>query len=144
VSEGLNMIAAALDWQAGDNAVVCLDLEHPNNVYPWLNQRARSGIEVRAVAPLDGHVDAARIIAAIDARTRLVTLPTATCTCTTPRPTWIGYSRLRARTQKRRDRSPLAGENPHPCAGRGLRSRRDHQIIEVPPSSARRQRRPIA
>jgi cysteine desulfurase/selenocysteine lyase len=78
VSEGLNMIAAALDWRAGDNAVVCLDLEHPNNVYPWLNQRARTGIEVRAVAPLDGHVDAARIIAAIDARTRLVTLPTVT------------------------------------------------------------------
>jgi cysteine desulfurase/selenocysteine lyase len=78
VSDGLNMIAASLDWRAGDNAVVCLDLEHPNNVYPWLNQRARHGIEVRAVAPVDGHVDAARIIAAIDARTRLVTLPTVT------------------------------------------------------------------
>lgn len=78
VSEGLNMVAAALDWRAGDNAVVCLDLEHPNNVYPWLNMRARSGIEVRTVPDRDGHVDAGRLIQAIDERTRLVTMPTVT------------------------------------------------------------------
>lgn len=76
VSEGLNMVAAAVEWRDGDNVVVCLDMEHPNNVYPWLNQRARQGIEVRAVAHRDGHVLPERIVEAMDARTRLVTLPT--------------------------------------------------------------------
>ena len=78
VSEGLNIIAAALDWRAEENVVVCLDMEHPNNVYPWLNLRARHGIEVRRVAGRDGHVDGGRLIDAIDDRTRLVTMPTVT------------------------------------------------------------------
>ncbi len=78
VSEGLNMIAAALDWRPGDNVVVCLDMEHPNNVYPWLNQHARNGVEVRAVSHHGGHVDAQRLIDAMDERTRLVTMPTVT------------------------------------------------------------------
>ena len=76
VSEGLNIIAAAIDWAPGDNVVVCLDVEHPNNVYPWLNLRERNGIEVRIVPQVDGHVDAQRLIDAMDERTRLVTLPT--------------------------------------------------------------------
>ncbi|MDA1091123.1 MAG: aminotransferase class V-fold PLP-dependent enzyme [Proteobacteria bacterium] len=78
VSEGLNMIAASLDWRPGDNVVVCLDMEHPNNVYPWLNLRERSGIEVRTVPDQDGHVAAQLLIDAVDDRTRLVTLPTVT------------------------------------------------------------------
>ncbi len=78
VSEGLNIIAAALDWRPGDNAVVCLDMEHPNNVYPWLNQHARQDIGVHTVPHHDGHVDAARLIEALDERTRLVTMPTVT------------------------------------------------------------------
>ncbi len=76
VSEALNMPAAAIDWQPGDNVVVTLSLEHPNNVYPWLNQRARSGIEVRTVPDRDGHVDIDAMIAAIDDNTKLMTVPT--------------------------------------------------------------------
>lgn len=76
VSEGLNIVAASLDWRPGDNVVVCLSMEHPNNVYPWLNLRDGRGIEVRPVPDRDGHVDAARLIDAMDGRTRLVTLPT--------------------------------------------------------------------
>lgn len=76
VSEGLNIIAASIDWASGDNIVVCLAMEHPNNVYPWLNQRERAGVEVRIVPDRDGHVDAERLIDAMDDRTRLVTLPT--------------------------------------------------------------------
>ena len=48
VFEGLNAIIAALDL-AGDNVVLCPDLEHPNNVYPgcicgsdWVWKYARS------------------------------------------------------------------------------------------------------
>src|SRR5690349_20375399 len=36
ISEGLNMVATAFDWKRGDNMVLCPELEHPNNVYPWL------------------------------------------------------------------------------------------------------------
>lgn len=76
VSEGLNIIAASLDMGAGDNVVVTLSLEHPNNVYPWLNQKARRGVDVRTIPDRNGHVDIDAMIAAIDERTKVVTLPT--------------------------------------------------------------------
>jgi len=74
VSDGLTALAGAMPWQAGDNVVVCLDLEHPNNMYPWFNLREREGIEVRGVAPRDGHISADALIDAMDDRTRVVTL----------------------------------------------------------------------
>ena len=78
VSDGLCTIAGALDWRDGDNVVVCLDLEHPNNVYPWLNLAERVGIEVRAVPARDGHIDADALAARIDGKTRLATVSTVT------------------------------------------------------------------
>ena len=71
VSDGINAVAWALDWAEGDNAVVCLGLEHPNNVYPWLRLRRR-GVELRAVPARDGRLDHGAMAAAMDARTRLV------------------------------------------------------------------------
>jgi cysteine desulfurase/selenocysteine lyase len=47
VSEGLNIVANSLDWQSGDNVIICPQLEHPNNIYLWLNLQ-RSGVEVRS------------------------------------------------------------------------------------------------
>ncbi len=76
VSEGLNIIAASLDMKPGDNVIVTLSLEHPNNVYPWLNQRAQRGVEVRTIPDRDGHIDIDAMCAAIDDRTRIVTVPT--------------------------------------------------------------------
>lgn len=76
ISEGLNVIAASYPWRRGDNVVLCLDKEHPNNVYPWLNQARRSGITIKAVESVDGHIPAEAIIAAIDGSTRIVTAPT--------------------------------------------------------------------
>jgi len=76
VSDGLNMIAASIAMEAGDNVVVTLSLEHPNNVYPWLNQRARRGVNVRTIPHNNGHIDIDAMIAAIDERTKVVTLPT--------------------------------------------------------------------
>lgn len=74
VSEGLNAIIAALDLTPGDNVVLCADLEHPNNVYPWLHLRERLGVEVRTV-PADGDaMPVEQMIAAIDERTRCVTV----------------------------------------------------------------------
>jgi selenocysteine lyase/cysteine desulfurase len=73
VSEGLNMAACALPWRAGDNVVLCPELEHPSNVYPWLHLKNRAGIEVRAVRSRRGHMPVDDMIAAINDRTRVVT-----------------------------------------------------------------------
>jgi len=75
VSEALNLFAASLPWERGDNVVLCPDLEHPNNVYLWYNLRALRGIEVRAVAADGGRIPVERLVDRIDARTRLVTVP---------------------------------------------------------------------
>jgi len=75
-SEGLSIIAASLPWEKGDNVVYCPELEHPNNVYPWLNLQKRLGVEVRAVEPEDGRVPADKMAELMDERTRLVTVPT--------------------------------------------------------------------
>lgn len=77
ISEGLNMIATGLDWQPGDNVVLCPELEHPNNVYAWLNLR-RHGVEVRMVPPRDGRIDTGAFIERMDARTRVATVSTVT------------------------------------------------------------------
>src|SRR5271156_5916339 len=70
VSEGLNMIAAGLPWHPGDNVVVAVEAEHPNNVYAWLNLRRR-GVVVKLVPTRNGEIVASSVIDAIDARTRL-------------------------------------------------------------------------
>jgi cysteine desulfurase/selenocysteine lyase len=77
VSEGLNMVATGLPWEAGDNVVVCPELEHPNNVYCWLNLQQR-GIEVRTVAPRQGYLPVDDMIHRMDGRTRAVTASTVT------------------------------------------------------------------
>jgi selenocysteine lyase/cysteine desulfurase len=78
VSDGTNSIAWAMQWKEGDNVVLTSDSEHPNNVYPWLRMRSR-GVEVRVIEPLpSGAIDADRMIAAMDSRTRVVTVASAT------------------------------------------------------------------
>lgn len=75
-SEGLSTIAAALPWESGDNVVYCPELEHPNNVYPWLNLQKRLGVEIRSVEPHEGRLPAEQFAECIDEKTRLVTVPT--------------------------------------------------------------------
>jgi cysteine desulfurase/selenocysteine lyase len=77
ISEGLNMVATAFDWKRGDNVILCPELEHPNNVYPWLNMQ-RYGLEVRAVSPREGHIPVDEIVARMDKSTRVVTVSTVT------------------------------------------------------------------
>ena len=76
VSEGLNLFAASLEWRAGDNVVICPELEHPNNIYLWFNLARRYGVQVRSVVPVDGMMPTEGMVAAIDDRTRIVTFPT--------------------------------------------------------------------
>jgi selenocysteine lyase/cysteine desulfurase len=61
-----------VQWIGGDN-VVSTTMEFPANVYPWLNLEHR-GVEVRRIAEEDGRVPFDRIAAAINRRTRLVTV----------------------------------------------------------------------
>ena len=75
ISEGLNIIATGFHWTRGDNVVLCPDLEHPNNVYAWLNLR-RYGVEVRTVASRNGHIPIDAFIGHMDARTRVATVST--------------------------------------------------------------------
>jgi cysteine desulfurase/selenocysteine lyase len=77
ISEGINMIATGFHWRRGDNVILCPGLEHPNNVYPWLNMR-RYGLEVREVAPREGRMPVEEMIRRMDAGTRVVTASTVT------------------------------------------------------------------
>jgi cysteine desulfurase/selenocysteine lyase len=77
VSEGINAIATAIPWRAGDNVVVCAGLEHPNNVLPWLHLR-RLGVDLRVVEPVEGAIEPAAMVAAIDDRTRVVSCASVT------------------------------------------------------------------
>ena len=77
VTEGLNSVAHAIDWRPGDNMVLCLDLEHPNNIYLWLALSKR-GVELRIVPARDDAIDAQAMADAIDDRTRIVSVSTIT------------------------------------------------------------------
>ncbi len=77
VTEGLNIVAHAIDWRPGDNVVLCTELEHPNNIYVWLALRA-AGVEVRTPRARNGAIDTQAMVQAIDARTRIVTAASVT------------------------------------------------------------------
>ena len=78
-SSGICFIAEGLDWRAGDN-VVFPNNEFPSNGIVWENL-ARLGVEVRSVpVPNNGEIDLDALSAAIDSRTRLVSV------------SWVGFS----------------------------------------------------
>ncbi|MEO6325331.1 MAG: aminotransferase class V-fold PLP-dependent enzyme [Thermoanaerobaculia bacterium] len=69
---GLNLVASGLDWRPGD-VVVTTATEFPANLSPWLGLESR-GVVVRRIPTRDGAYTADEVIAACDARTRLVAL----------------------------------------------------------------------
>ena len=73
VSDGINTIATAFPLVEGDNVLLALGAEHPNNIYPWLHQQRR-GIELRNIPAAQGRIDVAALVAAMNARTRLVSV----------------------------------------------------------------------
>ena len=77
VTEGLNIVANAIDWRPGDNVVVCAELEHPNNIYLWLSLRER-GVQVRAVPARNGAIDTQAMVDAIDSDTRILSVASVT------------------------------------------------------------------
>ena len=76
-SEGISIVAAGLDWRAGDNVVVP-DIEFPANVYPWWNLK-RLGVETRMVRAVDGRVLFDDIVAQSDQRTRVISVSSVEC-----------------------------------------------------------------
>ncbi|MER8899637.1 aminotransferase class V-fold PLP-dependent enzyme [Mesorhizobium sp. M0676] len=77
-SEGINIIANAMDWRPGDNVILCPKIEHANNILPWLQIRTRHGVELRLVEPDNGSIPTEAIVKAMDSRTRIVALATVT------------------------------------------------------------------
>lgn len=71
-SEGIGIVAEGFPWRSGDNVVIAAE-EYPANQYPWLNLADR-GVTVRSVTTRDRRIWIDDIRAAIDARTRLVSL----------------------------------------------------------------------
>jgi len=76
VSEGINLIAGAVSWNPGDKVILCPDLEHPANVFPWYNVCKLHGVEITSVQSSEGHFDLDKIASAIDDRTRIVSVST--------------------------------------------------------------------
>lgn len=72
ISHGLNIVAAGLDWQPGDN-LICAETEFIANVYPWTNLRRR-GVEVRFAPAHDNRILVKDMAALMDSRTRLLAI----------------------------------------------------------------------
>jgi len=71
-SDGLNVLAAGLEWRTGDR-IILNDSEFPSNIVPFINLR-RHGVEIDFLQTRNGEITAERIEELITPRTRLVSL----------------------------------------------------------------------
>ncbi|CAN5731032.1 aminotransferase class V-fold PLP-dependent enzyme [soil metagenome] len=71
-TQGIGLIAEGFPWRAGDNVVTARE-EYPSNIYPWMNLASR-GVELRLVPSQDGRVQVEDLDAAMDDRTRVLTI----------------------------------------------------------------------
>jgi selenocysteine lyase/cysteine desulfurase len=71
-SEGIGFVAEGFPWKPGDNVVTAAE-EYPSNLYPWMNLAGR-GVEVRTVPSRESRIWLDDLRAAVDGRTRLVSL----------------------------------------------------------------------
>jgi cysteine desulfurase / selenocysteine lyase len=69
-TSGLGLVAAGLDWEAGDN-IVGVDREFPANIYPWMGLK-RKGVELRLYRPEQGRIDVKALARLCDQRTRVL------------------------------------------------------------------------
>ena len=72
-SEGENIVAAALDWKAGDNVVID-DLHYETTYVLYKTLEKTNGIEVRVVRSVDGRADPEHFEPLVDDRTRIVSV----------------------------------------------------------------------
>lgn len=71
-THGIGIVAEGFPWQSGDNVVLAAE-EYPANQYPWMNLASR-GVEVRSVPSRGNRVAIDDLSAAMDARTRVLTV----------------------------------------------------------------------
>ena len=71
-TQGIGLIAEGFPWRDGDNVVTAAE-EYPSNIYPWMNLRSR-GIDLRTVPSREGRVWVEDLVAAMDDRTRVLTI----------------------------------------------------------------------
>lgn len=71
-SQGLGIAATGIPFREGDNLVL-VDREFPANLRPWL-PLGRRGVEIRRVAQRDGRVPIDDLRAAMDGRTRALSI----------------------------------------------------------------------
>ena len=69
---GLGLVAAGLDWEAGDN-IVGVQREFPSNIYPWMGLK-RKGVELRLYQPEQGRIDVRAVVRLCDRRTRVLAI----------------------------------------------------------------------
>ena len=69
-SEGINLVAHSLEWNRGDNVVLC-DLEFPSDVLPW-TRLDDQGVEIRIIHQRNWSLSLSDLGEAIDDRTRVV------------------------------------------------------------------------
>lgn len=72
-TQGILIAANGIDWRAEDN-VVTTAVEFPANVYPWWSLKERYGVQTRMVPERAGRIHVEDVAAAIDERTRVVTI----------------------------------------------------------------------
>lgn len=72
-TQGILLAANGIDWREGEN-VVTTAVEFPANVYPWWSLKERYGVETRMVAEREGRIPIDELEAAIDSRTRALTI----------------------------------------------------------------------
>lgn len=75
-SEGVNTVAAGIDWREGDEVVISA-LEHSTGYLPWFYLRDTKGIKVKIVGPQSPsdavrEITVADVRSALTARTRLI------------------------------------------------------------------------
>lgn len=70
ISDGLNMVANAIDWRAGDEVFLCSGVEHPSNIYVWRNLE-NLGVKVRDFPAVEGEFPTEAVIEALAGRHRV-------------------------------------------------------------------------
>lgn len=71
-TQGIGLVAEGFPWREGDNVVTAAE-EYPSNLYPWMNLADR-GVSLRQVPTRDGRVWVEDLAAAMDGRTRVLTI----------------------------------------------------------------------
>jgi len=77
ISDGVNAVATGIDWRPGDKVVIATELEHPANIFPWVNLAKSDGVKIVAVqTKASGVMPAERMAAAVGPGVRAVAVST--------------------------------------------------------------------